>query len=97
MANRIKKNPRNQESSLYKSLTRLLSGPVVNYRRQTPRRERRRNLDKYKFKSATGQQFKKSSYDPFENLTSNILANQNRIERYADFEQMEYEPTSHQQ
>ena len=61
MANRIKKNPRNQESSLYKSLTRLLSGPVVNYRRQTPRRERRRNLDKYKFKSATGQQFKKSS------------------------------------
>ena len=92
MANRIKKNPRNQESSLYKSLTRLLSGPVVNYRRQTPRRERRRNLDKYKFQSATGQQFKKSSYDPFESLTSNILANQNRVERYADFEQMEYEP-----
>ena len=83
---------RNPGSSLYKRLTRLLSGPLTNYRRQTPRREKRRQLDKYYFQSATGQQFKKASYDPFENLTSNILANQNRVERYADFEQMEYEP-----
>ena len=86
------KNPRNPESSLFKKLTKLLSGPIVNYRTQLPRKEKRRNLDKYNFKSASGKQFKKTSYDPFENLTSNIMANQNRIERYADFEQMEYEP-----
>ncbi len=87
-----KNNPRNADSSLYKRLTRLLSGPIVNYRRQTPRREKRRQLDKYKFQSASGKQFKKASYDPFENLTSNIMAGQNRVERYSDFEQMEYEP-----
>ena len=86
------KNNRNPQSSLYKRLTRLLSGPLTNYRRQTPRREKRRQLDKHYFQSATGQQFKKASYDPFENITSNIMANQNRVERYSDFEQMEYEP-----
>ena len=94
MADRNKNNPRNPESSLFKRLTRLLSGPIVNYRSQSVRNAKRRNLDKYKsrFKSTSGKQFKKTAYDPFENLTANIMANQNRIERYADFEQMEYEP-----
>ena len=85
-------NTRNPQSTLFKRLTRLLSGPIVNYRAQNPRKEKRRNLDKYKFRSASGKQFKKTAYDPFENLTANIMSNQNRIERYADFEQMEYEP-----
>ena len=85
------KNPRNQQSVLFKQLTRLLSGPLVNYRRQIPR-DKRRGLDKFKFKSATGQQFKKVAYDPFQNITSNLLSNQSRVERYSDFEQMEYEP-----
>jgi len=93
MANNNGKNPtRNPDSPLFKRLTRLFSGPIVNYRRQVPRKDKRRQLDKYKFRSASGQQFKKTSYDPFENLTANIMANQNRAERYADFEQMEYEP-----
>jgi len=93
MANNNGKNPtRNPDSPLFKRLTRLFSGPIVNYRRQIPRKDKRRDLDKYKFRSASGQQFKKTSYDPFENLTANIMANQNRTERYADFEQMEYEP-----
>ena len=93
MANNNGKNPtRNPDSPLFKRLTRLFSGPIVNYRRQIPRRDKRRDLDKYKFRSASGQTFKKTSYDPFENLTANIMANQNRTERYADFEQMEYEP-----
>tara|TARA_Y100000310_G_scaffold91919_1_gene89450 strand:- start:1886 stop:3811 length:1926 start_codon:yes stop_codon:yes gene_type:complete len=87
-----KRNPRNPQSTLFKQLTRLLSGPLVNYRRQIPHRDKRRNLDKHKFKSASGQQFKKVAYDPFQSLTSNLLANQNRVERYSDFEQMEYEP-----
>jgi hypothetical protein len=88
------KNPRNPDSPLFKQLTKLLSGPLVNYRRQIPRRNKRRQLDKFasKFTSASGKNFKKTTYDTFENLTSNILANQNRVERYGDFEQMEYEP-----
>ena len=90
--NRNEKNPRNPQSRLFKRLTRLFSGPIINYRSQTPRKEKRRHLDNYKFTSASGKQFKKTTYDPFENLTANIMANQNRIERYADFDQMEYEP-----
>ena len=87
-----RKNPRNKNTPLFKQLTKLLSGPIVNYRKQIPRREKRRQLDKYKFTSATGKHFKKAAFDPFENLTANIMANQSRVERYGDFEQMEYEP-----
>tara|TARA_Y100000296_G_scaffold49559_1_gene56786 strand:+ start:53 stop:1984 length:1932 start_codon:yes stop_codon:yes gene_type:complete len=92
MAGRNTKNPRNADSKLFKQLTRIFSGPIVNYRRQIPRKNKRRALDKHKFKSASGQQFKKVAYDPFENLTSMLLQNQSRVERYGDFQQMEYEP-----
>ena len=46
-------NPRNEDSGLFKKLTRLFSGPIVNRRSQTGRRLRRKDLDKYssKFKS----------------------------------------------
>jgi len=94
--NRIKtlrdKNPRNPESELFKKLTKLFSGPVVNYRRQQYRRELRVQLDKYKFKSASGKHFKKSQYNPFESLNTGYMTNQGRVERYADFDQMEYMP-----
>ena len=88
------KNPKNTDSNLFKKLTRLLSGPIINYRTQLPRREKRAQLDKYqsKFKSASGKQFKKSTYDHFKNVSSHFVSNQNRAERYADFEQMEYTP-----
>ena len=85
-------NPRNPKSALYKRLTRLLSGPIVNYRQQTPRQLRRRQLDKFRFKSASGQQFKKSEYNPFASLQANYMVNQNRGDRYVDFDQMEYTP-----
>ena len=85
-------NPRNPESQLFKRLTRLFSGPIVNYRTQTPRSTRRRQLDKYRFTSTTGQQFKKTQYNPFENLSSAHMTAQNRGERYSDFDQMEYTP-----
>ena len=85
-------NPRNQDSKLFKQLTRLFSGPIVNYRKQIPRKNKRRHLDKHQFKSASGKQFKKVAYDPFENLSSMLLQNQGRVERYSDFDQMEYEP-----
>ena len=88
------RNTRNPESALYRRLTRLLSGPLVRYRTQMARQERRRRLDKYasKFKSASGQQFKRLAYNPFDNLSANIMANQNRAQRYSDFDQMEYMP-----
>ena len=85
-------NPRNPESPLFKRLTRLFSGPIVNYRTQTPRSSRRRQLDKFKFTSTSGQQFKKTQYNPFESLSSAYMSNQNRGDRYADFDQMEYTP-----
>ena len=53
-------NPDNSKSTLFKQLTRLLSGPITNYRRQNPRQLKRRQLDKYRFRSASGQPFKKS-------------------------------------
>lgn len=87
-----KKNPRNPQSTLYKKLTRLLSTPIVNRRAQLQRRYRRADLDKYNFKSAMGLDFKKTSYNPYDNMTANIMANQNRYERYIDFDQMEYTP-----
>tara|TARA_R110002020_G_scaffold12402_1_gene45439 strand:+ start:4961 stop:6991 length:2031 start_codon:yes stop_codon:yes gene_type:complete len=88
------RNPANQESELFKRLTRLFSGPIVNYRSQSGRRIRRQHLDKYssRFKTASGQQFKKTLYNPLDNISTNAIANQRRSERYVDFDQMEYMP-----
>ena len=86
------RSPYNQDNSLFKRLTKLFSGPIVNRRQQNYKSERRRRLDKYKFQSAQGQEFKKSSYNPFDFVHSQSMANQNRAERYVDFEQMEYTP-----
>ena len=56
------KNTRNPNAPLFKRLTRLLSGPIVNYRNQVARDERRNDLDKYRyrFRSLSGQEFKRS-------------------------------------
>ena len=88
------KNPYNDESGLFKQLTRLFSGPLTQRRTQSGRQLRRRHLDIYssKFKSASGQQFKKSEYNPMNVTTLNMISNRNRAERYVDFDQMEYEP-----
>jgi len=92
--NKNAQNTRNPDSTLFKKLTKLLSGPMVTHRTQTARRLRRRQLDKYakRFRSASGQQFKKTEYNPFDNLMASVMANQNRLERYGDFDQMEYTP-----
>ena len=88
------KNPANEQSQLFKRLTRLFSGPIVSYRSQTGRRIRRQHLDKFssRFKSASGQQFKKSQYNPLDTIAANAIGNQRRSERYIDFDQMEYMP-----
>tara|TARA_R110000782_G_scaffold147515_3_gene240296 strand:- start:28 stop:1962 length:1935 start_codon:yes stop_codon:yes gene_type:complete len=90
-------NTRNPASPLFKRLTRLLSGPVVNYRTQVARQDRRNNLDKYRFRfrSMSGQEFKRSDSQYSQNynmMTSAAFRNQGRAERYVDFEQMEYMP-----
>jgi len=87
------KNPREENSELFQRLTRLFSGPIINLRTQTPRRQRRRQLNKYNFTSASGKQFKKQSYEPLNNFGMNSIMGQiSRTERYADFDQMEYTP-----
>ena len=88
------KNPNNPQSELFRRLTRLFSGPIVNWRTQMNRKINRTSLDKYatQFKSASGQQFRKSEYSPFDVMHSKIMAQQNRAERYVDYDQMEYMP-----
>jgi len=91
------KNPRNPVAPLFKRLTRLLSGPIINYRAQAGRQERRGDLDKYRyrFRSLSGQEFKRADNNMSQNynlFTSAAFRNQNRAERYVDFEQMEYMP-----
>ena len=88
------KNPNNPQSELFRRLTRLFSGPITNWRTQMNRKIRRTALDKYSsdFRSASGQQFKRAEYSPFDVMHSKIMAQQNRAERYIDYEQMEYMP-----
>ena len=96
MANNSR-NTRNNASPLFKRLTRLLSGPIVNFRAQQARQDQRNNLDKYRyrFRSMSGQEFKRADNNMSQNynlFTSAAFRNQNRSERYQDFEQMEYMP-----
>jgi hypothetical protein len=90
----LDKNPKNTQANLFKALTRLFSGPIISYRSQSGRRIRRQHLDKFssRFQSASGQQFKKSLYNPLDSIASNAISNQRRSERYVDFDQMEYMP-----
>ena len=88
------KNPYNEKNKLFKSLTRLFSGPLTQRNTETGKQLRRRNLDKYssRFYSPSGLQFKKSEYNPMTVLAANMISNRNRVERYVDFDQMEYTP-----
>ena len=89
-----KNNPRNPNSPLFQRLTKLFSGPIVNYRAQQVRNNRRYSVDKYapKFRSVGGQGFKRQAYNPYESISSAMMNNLNRTERYADFDQMEFMP-----
>jgi len=88
------RNPNNNRNGLFKSLTRLFSGPIVNRRTQTGRQLRRRQLDRFasRFMSTSGLQFKKAEYNPMNHIAMNMISNRNRAERYIDFDQMEYTP-----
>jgi hypothetical protein len=93
MANQDR-NSRNPRSELFKSLTRIFSGPLVNRRTQQGRRLRRYQLDKYesRFTSASGQSFKTARSNSAYNLQLAVMNQHNRVERYVDFDQMEYTP-----
>ena len=88
------RNPRNQSSGLFQALTKIFSGPMVDRRTQASRHLRRSQMDKYssRFKSASGQEFKRSKYNDIGATQLNIMNQHNRGERYVDFDQMEYEP-----
>ena len=94
MAKRHGRNPNNPGSDLFKNLTKIFSGPIVNRRTQSGRRLRRNQLDKYssRFKSASGQQFKRANNLPFSHIQPQMMNQHNRTERYVDFDQMEYTP-----
>ena len=87
-------NPRNPTSELFRSLTRIFSGPLINRRTQAARHLRRSQMDKHssRFRSASGQEFKRSRYSEINTTQLSIMAQHNRGERYVDFDQMEYEP-----
>ena len=86
-------NPRNKNSSLFRRLTRLFSGPIVQYDQPGVVRGTPRDLKKYTFTSSTGREFKKREYyNPFTNSGSKALYQRNKQVRYTDFEQMEFMP-----
>mgnify|MGYP003133552149 FL=1 len=87
-------NTRNPQSDLFRALTRVFSGPLVNRRTQTGRKLRRYELDKYqsRFRSASGQEFKTAKSANNYNIQLGIMNAHNRAERYVDFDQMEYTP-----
>lgn len=89
-----RRNPNNADSDLFKRLTRLFSGPIVNHRAQAVRNQRRKQMDRYstKFTSASGKQFKKQDYNVISSMVGGIYGTQNRGIRYTDFDQMEYTP-----
>ena len=91
---RNERNPNNNQNDLFKALTRMFSGPLTQRRTQSGRQLRRRHLDMYakRFKSASGQTFKKTEYNPMNIMTLNMISNRNRAERYIDFDQMEFTP-----
>ena len=88
------KPTRNPDSPLYKRLTRLFSGPLINYRTQNTRQLRRRRLDKYSktFNDVAGQKFERKGYNPYDNMSSFNMQTQSRLQRYSDFDQMEFSP-----
>jgi len=92
--NNVSGNPKNEDAALFKKLTRVFSGPINQKHSQNPRDIRRQDLNLYakRFKSISGQSFRRENYDPFTVINSQKMANMNRIERYREFSLMEFTP-----
>lgn len=91
---RQQKNLYNPVSNLFRKLTRLFSGPIVMYRQQTQKTLRNKQLNKYasKFYDTSGAAFKKSEFNPFDNLNLSRMVNHQRALRYSEFSTMEFSP-----
>lgn len=93
--NNDRNNPKNPESELYKKLTKIFSGPIVNQRSQNTRKYRRDKLDKFAkvFKDTQGRKFQRAQNDRiFRDHSAQYLSTFERAQRYADFELMEFDP-----
>jgi hypothetical protein len=94
LKNSTNRKPYSQkETEFYKKLTRLFSGPIANYQRQFPYKPKKSDLYKYNFKDLSTGPIKRSS-NQLRLLLSNRAASAevNRIDRYIDYNQMEYDP-----
>ena len=90
MADQNENNPRNSQSSLFKRLTRLFSGPITTRRSRQVQSQAGTSPDKYTFRTSTGKEFKKKEYyNPFQPMQYKNLATMDRSLRYSDFEEME--------
>ena len=83
-------NPRNKQATLFKRLTRLFSGPIVNYNKQQVKRLKSTSIKNYTFTTSTVKSSRKKNTIISEPFQSKQLSEQNREYRYADFDQMEY-------
>ena len=84
MAKKIRKTweetPIIRRMVLFRSLTKLFSGPITQEEHNTVDNLRRRHLDTYasRFNSASGKQFKKMEYNPMNIMTVNMISNRNQ-------------------
>jgi hypothetical protein len=86
-------NPYNPLNPLYKRMTKFFSGPINTYKVPQAVLNKRRDLNKYEFTSAEGLPFKKKdSSSPIDYLYSRVLGNIGRLERYQDFDAMDFTP-----
>mgnify|MGYP003641328599 CR=1 FL=1 len=85
---------RSRRISLFKGLTRLFSGPIMSYRSQSGRPLRQQYFDRYSnvYRSVSGQNFKRATYNPFGGFSAEAMTNQRRLERYIEYREMEVEP-----
>ena len=86
-------NIKNKESSLFKKLTKIFSGPLVTYRSKIVAKHRGKDTEKYgkKFNSLSDNSYRRESYF-YDATRTHMLAIQTRMERYIDFDQMEFDP-----
>lgn len=87
-------NPLNSDNVLFRKLTKIFSGPLAARKQQSPNRLKRNQLNVYasRFKSLSGQSFKKTAYNPYNTYWSSRTQNQLRGERYREFDQMIFMP-----
>lgn len=87
-------NPLNADNVIFRKLTKIFSGPLAARKQQSPNRLKRNQLNVYasRFKSLSGQSFKKTSYNPYDNYWSSRTQEQMRGERYREFDQMIFTP-----